>query len=171
LRDGETAVGGGNVATAFDTALLSLSPAHFGTAENRNYIWHSILGMNENDPVTTPWSPDAGIVTSECGTGSQADGFGTGYQTLSRLTGGLRYPICSQGNPPTTNFDPIFHAIAQGVIDTAAIPCEYDFPDVDGIINPANIKVRYTPNGGGSEVEFSRVTNEAACTSGDDVYI
>lgn len=170
LRDNDTAPGGDAVATAFDAALLSLSPTHFGSLSERNYIWHSILGLNENDPATTAWDPADAIVTSECGTGSQASGFGTGYQALSRLTGGLRYPICAQGAPPETNFNPIFNEIAQGVIETAAIPCEYDFPEVEGIINPDNITVRYAPTGGGDEIQFNRVTNEAACGGGNDFY-
>lgn len=164
VADGETA------AERFDTALLSLSPEHFGTAEARNYVWHSILGMKENTPANTAWEPDAAIQTSECGTGSQAAGVGTGYQALSRLTGGLRYPICSQGDPPETNFNPIFNEVAIGVIETAAIPCEFDFPEVDGIINQANIKVRYTPSDDEEEIEFTRVTDGDACTAANDFY-
>jgi hypothetical protein len=170
LDDNDNTGGGETAATSFDTALLSLSPEHFGTAETRNYVWHSILGLNENSPGTTAWEPEAAIQTSECGTGDQAAGYGTGYQALSRLTGGLRYPICAQGDPAETNFNPIFNEIALGVIETAAIPCEFDFPEVDGIINPANIKVRYTPSGGGDEIEFNRVTDEGACTTANDFY-
>jgi hypothetical protein len=86
------------------------------------------------------------------------------------LTGGLRYPICAQGNPAVTDFSPIFSEIAQGVIETAAIPCEFDFPTVSGIINPANIRVNYTPSAGGTAVEFNRVTEAGACSVGDDFY-
>ena len=52
----------------------------------------------------------------------------------------------------------------------AAIPCEYDFPDVDGIINPDNIKVKYTPTGGGDEEEFTRRDDLGSCTGGNDFY-
>ncbi len=167
LNDGPNSdMAGQTVADTFDTALLSLSAEQFGTTSARNYTFHSIVGLNENDPVDHPWQPGDDVVGSNCSPGSE--GRGTGYQQLSRLTGGLRYPICVVDGGG--DFNPIFDEIAQGVIETAALPCEYDFPDVDGLINPDNIKVNYTPNGGGDAVEFNRVTNADACTSGDDFY-
>lgn len=166
MRDNNSNTDASTVATTFDTALLSLSATQFGTAMERNYVFHSIVGLNENNPATDPWAPTDAMVGSTCDSGPP--GRGAGYQALSRLTGGLRYPICAVDGGG--DFDPIFDEIAQGVIESAAIPCEYDFPTVDGIINPDNIVVNYTPSGGGSEVTFNRVTDMAACTAGNDYY-
>lgn len=174
LNDNNNVTGGNNVADAVETALFSLSATHFGSAESRNYVFHSIVGMQPNTggdawPASEPIQTDN---RCEVETGNLADGRGTGYQALSIKTDGLRYPVCPDdpSDTSTVNFDPIFNEIAQGVIETAAIPCEFDFPEVEGIINPDNIKVRYTPSSGGDDVEFSKVSDAGACTAGDDFY-
>src|SRR5690606_38263088 len=102
-----------------------------------------------------PYYPDDPINTTECGDGSNVSSVSRGYQYLSRLTGGLRFPLCRP------SFNPICDAIAQGVVDTAEVPCQYDFPTVSGIINPSNISVAFKP-GSGADRAFTKVTNEAA---------
>jgi hypothetical protein len=54
-----------------------------------------------------------------------SEGAGTGFQHLSVLTGGLRYPTCR-----TENFNAVFNAIAEGIIEGAMLSCEWDIPPV-----------------------------------------
>jgi hypothetical protein len=149
-------------ATAVDTAFLALDPAQFGTAAARNYTFHTIMGIaakaapNQN----SAYQPGEAVRGTKCGS---ADSASTGWEELSKRTNGLRYPICN------TSFNPVFDAIAQGVIDSAEVPCQYDFPTVNGIINPNNIKVTFKP-GTGADQSFAKVANMGACTSGNQYY-
>ncbi len=168
-------------AASFDLALRNLSGAHFGSEAARNYAWYSIVGMAGNDPVNpTPLEPGAGVQTSCCqgggatvacpndgATAPVTDGVraGVGYQELSRLTGGLRYPSCFNAN-----FSQVFNAIAAGVIDRSAVPCEYVLPDAPGIINVADIQASFQSSGGGVPVLLPRVLSSAAC-SGQAFYL
>jgi hypothetical protein len=43
--------------SAWETNLFAKVPKMFGDAMNRNYVWHSIVGMKENNPPTKPWGP------------------------------------------------------------------------------------------------------------------
>ena len=63
--------------------------------------------------------------TAEVSSGTNSStGMGTGYQHLSIMTGGLRYPSCL-----TDNFNAIFGTIAQEVIDIALVPCVFTIPE------------------------------------------
>ena len=154
-------------AQAWDEALRSLAPEHFGPYsaddpdEGRNYAWYSIVGMEENSPATEPWPPTEGIVNDTCPEGVAA---GVGYQHLSIMTDALRYPNCLNND-----FDAVFNAIAQGVIDRSQVPCEFEFPEVEGIIDPSKIQVSYVPGGSSSSQAFDRVADAGAC-SGEQVY-
>ena len=154
-------------AQAWDEALRTLSPEHFGAYDaadpdaNRNYAWYSIVGMEQNSPATTPWPPSAGIVDATCPEGVAP---GVGYQHLSIMTGALRYPNCLNDD-----FDAVFNAIAQGVIDRSQVPCEFDIPPVEGIIDPSKIQVSYVPGGTGTPQGFARVSDAGSC-SGEQVF-
>jgi hypothetical protein len=166
----------------FDTLLRGLSASHFGTSDNRNYAWYSIVGMAGNDASNpTPLQPGAALEPLCCkGDGSSvtcpaspftpdADGVraGTGYQELSKITGGLRYPSCFNDN-----FDAMFDAVAQGVIERSSASCEYALPDPEGgTINPANIVATYHPSGAGQDVVLSRVSAEGQCGSSQGFYL
>jgi hypothetical protein len=168
-------------AANFDTAIRSLSPDHFGPLSGaRNYAWYSIVGMQGNSATNpTPLAPNDPVVTTCCnaaggqGTcgGDRApagDGAspGQGYQYLSILTGALRYPSCYN-----SNFNAIFNAIAQGVIDRATASCEYDVPVTgNGIIDPDQTKVSYRAGGASTGTELARVPDAAACGSGPTFY-
>ncbi len=162
--DGNSIAGGTQVATDFDAALLALDPAQFGTAANRNYNFFSIVAMSENTPPTDPWPFTAPIQTSNCSPGSS--GPGTGYQGLSILTEALRWPTCRNGD-----FNAVFQAIAQGIIDNTQVACEFDIPTPDaGIIDPSKVQVQYTPGGTGTPVLYSPVADQAACATSDGFY-
>jgi hypothetical protein len=155
---------GTNEANKFDSQLRSLSSLHFGTLAKRNYIWHSIIGLSPFNPsnLALPHSPSEPVVTTccggECGTAAVAPG--TGYQALSKLTGGLRYPTC---NP---DYTAIFQAMAQGVVDQAVVACDYEMPanPAGGTIDPATAIVRYTS--GTTVTDFKQVANAAECAPG-----
>jgi hypothetical protein len=169
-------------AEQFDTLLRALSD-QFGSSDNRNYAWYSIVGMAGNASVNpTPLQPNEAVQTECCrGNGTShacnegdltpaADGVraGAGYQELSRMTGGLRYPSCFN-----SNFDAMFNAVAQGVIERSSASCEYALPDPEGgTINPANIVATYHPSGvGQSDVSLTRVSAADQCGSAQGFYL
>lgn len=163
FSDGNSVSGGETAAQQFDDAILALSPSHFGTASNRNYMWYSIVGMAANTPSTEPWLPSDPVTTAECSTAADP---GTGYQALSNLTGGLKFPVCEGAG-----FDSVFEAIAQGVVQGASVPCEFGIPTIDaGVIDPDKVKIEYTPGSGGPAIAYDPVANEAACAGGDGFY-
>jgi hypothetical protein len=85
---------------------------------------------------------------------------GQGYQHLSILTGGLRYPSCYHDN-----FDAIFNAIAGDVIVRASASCDLVLAD-RADFDPALASVVYSSVSSGSQVntELRRVANATACT-------
>ena len=158
--DSDSVLGGDTAAKQFDTDLLARDPAMFGNANDRNYIWYSIVGVGPN-----PASPDKSyaptdpVTTSKC---SSAPAPGTGYQWLSNMTGGLKFPVCEgQG------FDVVFNAIAQGVIKGATIACEFDMPQPPQgkTLDLNSLVVEFTPQGGQPQ-KFTKVDNAAACAPG-----
>lgn len=148
-------------AANFDSMLLAKTPAMFGNVNMRNYIFHSIIGVANNNPVTKPWLPSDPVQTTKCGAG--AVNTGPQYQDLSKLTGGLRFPICQYAN-----FDGVFQEIAKGVVQGAQVACEFKVPDPPAgqMVNLDTVVVDYTPSGGGANQTFTQVPNAAACTSG-----
>lgn len=149
--------------TAFDTQLVAKSPAQFGSTAMRNYVWHSIIGVKENNPATKPWGPMDPLQTTKCTRGGGAVGPGTEYQKLSIATGGLRFPICEHAS-----FDAVFNAIAMGVIAGAKVACDFKMPEAPAgeKIDPDSIIVEYTPMGTGSTQAFKKVKDVAACSPG-----
>ena len=144
-------------AQAFDEALLALDPEQFGRETKRNYLFHSIVGMEENDPADQPWSAADPIVTSVCETASTT---GVGYQALSTLTRGLRFPVC-EGN----NFDAVFQSIADGVIEVGAIQCEFPIPDApEGeTLDLSTVEAVYTESTDDEEIFFREVDDLGDC--------
>ncbi len=156
--DSDSIANGTTAGNNFDTALLSLSPTHFGTAANRNYVWYSIVCLANQANPTDPWLPTDPMTTAECSSGNCA-GPGTGYQRLSILTGGLRFPICQY-----SAFDVVFNDIANNVVSSMA--CQYVIPPN---VNPNAANLQYTPSSGPAEL-WPQVANAAACT-GDQWYL
>jgi hypothetical protein len=150
-------VSGTTAAKTFDNALLSMAPLQFGTAARRNYAWHSIIGLAPFDSTDTtlPHPPNAPVVIETCSPGAEAPA--TGYQALSKLTGGLRYPTCG------LDFTPIFRAMALDAIDKTVLSCEYAMPanPSGGTIDPATAVVRYTSKG--VVTDLVQVAGAAAC--------
>jgi hypothetical protein len=159
--DMSTEAGGMAAANTFDTALLALDPVQFGDATKRNYIFHSIVGLTENTVPTDPYLPGDPIVLGVCnGADGPSPAEGTGYQALSILTGGLRFPICQ-----TQAFDVVFQEIAKGVIQGAQVLCEFPVPEapMGQTIALETVVVEYTPGNMGPVQKFAQVPNAAAC--------
>ncbi|AKT38810.1 uncharacterized protein CMC5_029560 [Chondromyces crocatus] len=159
LNDGDNEAGGITAAAQFDAALLALSPEHFGTADNRNYVFYSIVGVSDNNPPTAPYVAADPMVTTRCNT---AVAPGTGYQALSRTTGGLRFPLCQVGS-----YNAVFQAIAEGVIAGATLACEFPVPDAPQgeTIDLKSVQVQYTPSAGDPQI-YDQVDGASACTAG-----
>lgn len=148
-------VTGGTAARTFESALYALSP-QFGSAARRNYVWHSIIGLAPFDPsdLTRPHPADAPVVTETCTPSSESPA--TGYQALSKETGGLRFPTCGG------DFTSIFQAMAKDVIAKSVLPCDYVLPKAEtGAIDKSTAVVRYTS--GANVTDFVQVPNQAGC--------
>jgi hypothetical protein len=158
FSDQATVSGGEKSAADFDSALLHLSPTQFGSAKQRNYIWHSIVGLQGRAAADAAWSPSDPIGTARCPSGAQ--GPGTGYQALSRLTGGLRYPSCDH-----QSFNAVFNTIAQGILGGAEISCEWQIPAPPSgeEFYRDHVNVSYTPSDGGPSLSIPNVDGLAQC--------
>ncbi|MEM9693926.1 MAG: hypothetical protein AAGA56_15365, partial [Myxococcota bacterium] len=106
----------------FQAALANLDEGQFGTVEQPQYVWHSLVGVTPNTPPELPYPPEAPLVNSDCGV--DCSGPGLAYQLLSKQTGGLRFPISEHDH-----YDVIFQEIAKGIIELSEVPCEYELPE------------------------------------------
>lgn len=133
--------------TSFDTQLLAKTPlGMFGNAMNRNYIFHSIIGVTAGNPAV------------KC---PSAVNIGAQYQVLSNLTNGGMYPVCD------ADYSPIFNAIATGI--AAGLACEFTMPtSSQGTVDPNNVSMTFTPSNG-MGVTLPRVNDASQC-AGDEWY-
>ncbi len=149
----------------FDEQLLALSEDHFGTAEEREYVWHSIIGMRANDPPTEPWRPEDPIASDERGDrcGEESRSPAPDYQRLSVLTGGLRFPLCNNDA-----FDAIFRHIARDVVLGVSLRCAFSPERPPGGETPdfSRTVVVYDPSTGEPR-SLRRVADESECADGD----
>lgn len=167
--DGNSAADGQTVATDWDTVIRNAAPTQFGgTDGERRYSFWSIVAMaplnsSAGDPYGEPHGPMDPIVTDECT--PSAVNPGTGYQALSVMTDGYRFPTCG------LDYTDIFTLMAQGVIAGASVPCEFDLPEppMGQTLDLATVQVRYT-DGGMAVTTFDQVASEAACMA-DSFYI
>ncbi|HEY8378181.1 MAG TPA: hypothetical protein VIK91_16915, partial [Nannocystis sp.] len=157
-NDNNTIPGGATAAAAFDAALRALSPEHFGaTPETRNYRYYSIVGLAFNNPPDKPYGPGDPIVTTKCPSGVNG---GIGHQSLSVLTGALRFPLCD-----TSSYDAVFQALASGVISDAKLACDFEVPTPpEGKeLDEGSIVVRFTPSDGMGPIGFGQVPGPESC--------
>jgi hypothetical protein len=145
----------------FDATLLATDPVQFGTAGARNYLLHSIIGLVENSPPVAPWLPGDPVQSATCAGGGFPTGPGEGFQELSVLTGGLRFPICQ-----FAYFDAVFQTLADAVISGAAVPCEFDLPapPPGETLDLESIELVYTS--GGSMETLTQVMHVGQCFDG-----
>jgi hypothetical protein len=143
-------------AVAFDAFLLAGDGVgYFGTGAQRNYVFHSICGVDK------PLLPTEPKTVSKCSTAVTT---GAQYQDLSILTGGLRYPVCDP------DYSAAFNAIATSIVQSVA--CEFLTPSSysdAGVIDWSVVELRYTPGNGSAPQILGQVPSEAGC-QGDGFY-
>lgn len=161
----DNATKGTAAASAFDAALLAKNPAQFGTADARNYVFHSIVSLAENPAgAKLAYAPTDPIATGKCASGAQSPG--TGYQALSILTGGLRFPTCDQGG--TFDYSPIFNKVAEGIVSGSSVACEFAVPKPPPgeTLDMSTLAVQYRAGGAATPVEFDAVADATKCAPG-----
>jgi hypothetical protein len=109
----------------FTRRMMSRDPAHFGSdVDHPEFVFHSIIGVAERQPAGTAYTPDEPLVAERCEKdGEVAASAGPVYQQLSRLTGGLRYPLCA-----LDDYGAIFEGIALDGIERSGLACTFPLP-------------------------------------------
>jgi hypothetical protein len=145
---------------AFDAALLALDAAQFGSAAARNYIWHSIVGIDEKPVPSEAWLPGDGIVPALCGAPDDVESAGVPYQELSRLTGGLRFPLCQ-----SAAYDVVFRRIATDVITRTDVACDFAIPaPPEGkTLDLDKVAVSYTESVGLPAQTYAQARDRSGC--------
>lgn len=166
--DSNTEAAGKTAAAAFDAALLA-KDSRFGTAQKRNYVFHSIVSLAEHPAgAQVAYGATEAITTSKCKNGAQNPG--TGYQGLSVLTGGLRFPTCDQGG--VFDYSPIFNEVAKGVVKSSTVSCDFPVPQpaAGETLDMSTLEVQYRAGGTASPVGFGLVADQTACGK-DKFYV
>lgn len=161
--------GEGMSAADFASELVRMAPQHFGSDPARpNFVFHSIVGLAEKDPVTSAYLPDEPVQTEEC-TGNDGDvtSAGVTYQELSRLTGGLRFPLCQYDA-----YDVVFQRIAEDVVLQRDIACDFEVPPAprgrELILE--NVAVETASGTGGVTTQLGQARTPDECQS-DAFYV
>jgi hypothetical protein len=141
-------------ATAFDEAFKAIDPDY------ADYFFHAIVAYENPDPL------ECSFLGATCCAGFiplSAD-IGQVYLDLVNLTGGVSGDLCEQ------QFGPVFNQIAQSVLGSTPLACEWDIPDPpDGdTFDPTKVNVELLLNGMQQSIYY--VENEAACAGGDGWY-
>jgi hypothetical protein len=154
-----------NAALPVDTflqRLTALAPAQFGAdAAHPTFVFHSIIGIQQKAPPTTPYAPAEPIQMATCsGGGDSVANAGLAYQDLSKRTGGLRFPICE-----FASYDTVFTTIANDVVVKAQLACDFDIPKADANqeLDLSKVAVAFTKGGASSPTQFGQAKTSAAC--------
>lgn len=139
-------------AAAFDNwALTQAQPAGmFGSAADRKYIMHGIIGMDTNNPNASCASATNSAVEP-----------GLIYQQLAATTGGSVASICED------DWSAIFTEIANSIV--TRLSCEYPVPEPPngGTVDENAVNVLYFPGENGPEETIFRDMT-AGCEDGAD---
>jgi hypothetical protein len=155
-------------ATAFVSELVNMSPAHFGSdAQNPSFVFHSIVGLAEKDPPTAAYLASEPLQESRCGNEGDVTSAGVTYQELSRMTGGLRFPLCQ-----FDAYDVVFRRIAEDVVQTSTLACDFPIPPAPtGLeLDLDNVAIQYTPGTGATPIHFGQAPAATGCQA-DAFYI
>lgn len=151
----------GTTSGNFETRLFALIPKNFGDATDRNYVFHSIVGVASHPlGVNVAYAPTEPLEMGGCAT---AENVGLEYQILSRQTQGLRFPVCN-----TASYDVIFQEVAKKIIKGAQIGCQFEVPKAPApyTVDLQTVTIDYSPGGGGPAQAFSQVPDQAQCSAG-----
>jgi hypothetical protein len=105
--------------------LMSRGPEAFGTdVDHPDLVFHSVIGVAEREPAGSAYGPDEPLVVDRCAkNGGLAPSSGQTYQALSRVSGGLRYPLCA-----LDDYGAIFEDIARDGIRRSGVACSFEVP-------------------------------------------
>lgn len=134
-------------AESFDQQLLAKTPADmFGTAEKRQYVFHSIVSKPSGATA-----PSSSVCSTAAGTSLE-------YQKLSLLTGGIVDEVCK------TDYSAVLGNLAKGINER--LGCELTYPTAQAA-DPKKVVVSFeTP--GGSTKHLTQVTDASKCGLVDD---
>jgi hypothetical protein len=152
-------------ASAFVGSLTALAPEQFGADPSQaSFVWHSIVGIAQRPVASDPYLATDPVEDREC-TGDVANA-GTTYQELSRLTGGLRFPICE-----FSGYDAVFRRIAEDVVQGTAGACDFAIPEPPSgrALDLDTVAVSYQPGSGDAPRLLGRATSPALC--GPDAFV
>jgi hypothetical protein len=159
----------GMPAAEFIQGLMALAPEQFGSDPSApSFVFHSIVGIAEKTDPTLAYASDEPLQDAICtGNGNKVDNAGLTYQELSRLTGGLRFPLCQFGA-----YDVVFRRIAEDVVLTSSIACDFVIPPAPSglALDLANVAIQYQPGGAATPVTFGQAPTAAACQA-DAFYV
>ena len=122
----------------------------------QGYTFHSIVSLVETEDCILFICDTEGCE----GPHGNAVARGSEYLALSESTGGIEASICD------ADWAPIFDAIAAGVVDGAALPCDYEIPEIPNreIVYDRVDVVLTTPDG--ETIPLERVDGPEACVAG-----
>jgi len=167
-------------ATSFVSELQRMAPEHFGADPTHpSFVFHSIVGLVEKDPPTAPYLPADSVTLETCkgnfdpsNSDSDSDNdtvtnAGQTYQELSRLTGGLRFPLCQ-----FDAYDVVFQRIAQDVVLTRGVACDFPIPrpPPGRELNLDNVAIAYASGTVGTTAQLGQAPTVDACQP-DAFYI
>jgi hypothetical protein len=148
----------------FVGALVQMGPEHFGSDPAApTFVFHSIIGLAEKAAPTEAYLPDEPVETQTCtGNDNKVQNAGESYQELSRLTGGLRFPLCQFGA-----YDVVFQRIAEDVVQTRAIACDLAIPPAPpGLELDLNkVAIEYAPGNARAAVKLGQALTVEDCPS------
>jgi hypothetical protein len=153
---------------SFVEQLTAIAPDAFGTPTEPRFVFHSIVGVVEKDPPTAPYLPEEPLVTERCeGNANDVENAGTPYQELSRLTGGLRFPLCQ-----FDGFDVVFRKIAEDVVVTSGVACDFAIPTPpDGqALNLDQLAVSLARGDGSGPLQLGQTASLGECQA-DAFYV
>ena len=139
---------------SFETGLAQ--KGFFPSSTQREYTFHSIVGVPANSPVSAPWLSTAPLMSERCATAALP---GTRFQTLSVRTGGLRFPVCE-----FLQYGAAFEAMALEIVRAAGVRCEITPPPPPANFHYGPIAVEYTPTGGTAE-HLAPVPEPSGCSA------
>jgi hypothetical protein len=155
----------------FLRAMSELDPESFGADPGQpGFIFHSIVDVAEKVDLTAPYLPSEAVEPATCSsstTNSLATS-GEAYQEVSRLTGGLRFPICQ-----SAAYDVVFREIAGRVIAQSNIACDFPVPEApEGrTLNLDAVSVAIEHEGTGAQTSTLGQARVAADCAEDAFYI
>ena len=146
----------------FVGSLVAMAPAHFGNdPSNPTFVFHSIIGLAEKADPTEAYLPDEPVQTELCdGNDNEVTNAGESYQELSRMTGGLRFPLCQFGA-----YDVVFQKIADDVVQRRAVACDFPIPAPPmGLeLDLTKVAIAYAPGNGAEPTYFGQAETASEC--------